>query len=174
MTRGYFAIGVEGLSKEQNLGNLVRSAHAFGASWFFTVNPDIKMREILRTDTAESYKHMPFYVYEDVASLNLPHGCRLVGVEFLDDAPYLPSFRHPQMAAYVLGPEMGSLSDEMLARCDYTVKIPTGFCINMGTAGAIVMYDRLRTSGRFAERPVRPGGPVPGHDPLARKGRNGS
>ena len=28
--RGYFAIGVEGISKSMNVGNLVRSAHAFG------------------------------------------------------------------------------------------------------------------------------------------------
>ncbi|MEE8144119.1 MAG: TrmH family RNA methyltransferase, partial [Kiloniellales bacterium] len=33
--RGYFAIGVEGISKPMNLGNLLRSAHAFGASFFF-------------------------------------------------------------------------------------------------------------------------------------------
>ncbi len=36
--RGYFAIGVENISKEMNLGNLFRSAHAFGASFVFTVN----------------------------------------------------------------------------------------------------------------------------------------
>ena len=29
--RGYFAIGVEGIGKEMNVGNLFRSAHAFGA-----------------------------------------------------------------------------------------------------------------------------------------------
>ncbi|MEX2009990.1 MAG: TrmH family RNA methyltransferase, partial [Dongiaceae bacterium] len=28
--RGYFGIGVEGISKPMNLGNLMRSAHAFG------------------------------------------------------------------------------------------------------------------------------------------------
>ncbi len=29
--RGYFAIGVEDIGKEMNMGNLFRSAHAFGA-----------------------------------------------------------------------------------------------------------------------------------------------
>ena len=28
--RGFFAIGAEGISKPMNLGNLIRSAHAFG------------------------------------------------------------------------------------------------------------------------------------------------
>ena len=32
--RGYFAIGTEDMSKPRNLGNLIRSAHAFGASYF--------------------------------------------------------------------------------------------------------------------------------------------
>ncbi len=57
-----------------------------------------------------------------------------MGVELLDEAEDLPSFRHPRCAAYVLGPERGSLSPEMVARCDYLVRIPTRFCINVATA----------------------------------------
>jgi hypothetical protein len=36
--RGYFGIGVEGISEPLNVGNLLRSAHSFGASFFFTLN----------------------------------------------------------------------------------------------------------------------------------------
>lgn len=36
--RGYFGIGVEGISKSMNVGNLIHSAHAFGASFVFTVD----------------------------------------------------------------------------------------------------------------------------------------
>ena len=36
--RGYFGIGAEGISKPMNLGNLIRSAHAFGASFVFLVD----------------------------------------------------------------------------------------------------------------------------------------
>jgi tRNA G18 (ribose-2'-O)-methylase SpoU len=66
----------------------------------------------------------------------------------------LPSFRHPVQGAYVLGPELGALSPEVLERCDYLVRIPTAFCINVAMAGAIVMYDRVRSLGRFAPRPI--------------------
>ena len=31
--RGYFGIGAEGISKPMNLGALMRTAHAFGASF---------------------------------------------------------------------------------------------------------------------------------------------
>jgi hypothetical protein len=33
------------------------------------------------------------------------------------------------------------------------------FCVNVGVAGALVMYDRLLSLGRFADRPVHEGGP---------------
>ncbi len=89
----------------------------------------------------------------------LPQGCKLVGIELIDNAIDLPSFRHPLRAAYVLGPEQGSLSEKLLARCDYVVRIPTSFCVNVAMAGAIVMYDRTRTLARFADRPMREGGP---------------
>ncbi|MEI6985250.1 MAG: RNA methyltransferase [Rhodospirillaceae bacterium] len=158
--RGYFAIGVEGVSKPGNLGNLVRTAHAFGASFVFTVAPSLDMREMHLVDTSDTKANTPFYTYPDVSALALPLDCRLVGVELLDEAVCLPSFRHPLRAAYVLGPERGVLSPALVERCDFIVKIPTRFCVNVGVAGALVMYDRMVCLGRFAERPVRTGGPT--------------
>ncbi|MBL8665228.1 MAG: RNA methyltransferase [Alphaproteobacteria bacterium] len=157
--RGYFGIGVEQLSKAMNAGTLFRTAHAFGAAFVFTVGAVYSKREVEQSDTSKSRGHVPLYEFADAAELRLPVGCDLVGVELLDDAVDLPSFRHPPAAAYILGPERGSLSPEIQALCDFTVKIPMKFCVNVGVAGAIVMYDRLLNLGRFAERPLSPGGP---------------
>ena len=151
--RGYFAIGVEGISKPENAGNLFRSAHAFGASFVFSIAADQRVQRS-HADTSRTAENLPWYVYPTVADFALPSGCQLVGIELLDEAVELPSFRHPHRAAYVLGPERGQLSLELVARCDHLVKIPTGFCITLSTAGAVVMYDRLLTLGRFAERPL--------------------
>ena len=74
------------------------------------------------------------------------------GVELIEDAIDLPAFRHPLHAAYVLGPELGMLSNELLSRCDHVIKIPSAFCINVAMAGAIVMYDRIRSLGTFPNR----------------------
>ncbi|WP_244500335.1 TrmH family RNA methyltransferase [Methyloceanibacter methanicus] len=93
--------------------------------------------------------------------MQLPKGCSLVGIEILDGATDLPSFPHPLRCAYVLGPERGVLSTGLLDRCDHLIRIPTNFSLNVATAGAIVMYDRLRASGRFARRPVAEGGETP-------------
>lgn len=158
--RGYFGIGVEQISKEGNVGNLMRSAHSFGASFFFTISPSVNVREIRATDTSGAFDHVPYHQYDSAAELALPKGCQLVGVELVEESIELPSFRHPLRAAYILGPEMGSLSPGVMERCDYIVKIPMKFCVNVGVAGALVMYDRLLCMGRFAERPVRTGGPL--------------
>jgi tRNA G18 (ribose-2'-O)-methylase SpoU len=151
--RGYFGIGVEGLSKPMNAGNLFRSAHAFGASFVFTIDSTYS-RKLGKSDTSRTEQNLPFYNFESVADMRLPQACKLVGVELLDEAVELPSFRHPRNAAYVLGRERGSLTPELIARCDHVIKIPTSFCINVATAGAVVMYDRLISLGRFAQRPV--------------------
>ncbi len=154
--RGYFAIGAENISKPMNLGNLIRSAHAFGASFFFTIAPKFAAREVRLSDTSDAAKHLPLYTYDAVDDLTLPRGCALIGVELSDAAVELPSFPHPRAAAYVFGPERGALSPELQARCRQLVKIPTKFSLNVGIAGAIVMYDRLISRGRFAERPLSP------------------
>lgn len=151
--RGYFGVGVERLSKPMNAGNLFRTAHAFGASFVFTIAAEYSVKAA-RSDTSRTPEHLPWYSFDSVAELRLPKGCKLVGIELLDAAVELPSFPHPLQAAYVLGPERGSLSPELIARCDHLVRIPTAFCVNVATAGAIVMYDRLLALGRFGERPV--------------------
>lgn len=163
--RGYFAIGVEGGDKIGNLGNLMRTAHAFGASFAFSVGRD-KFSGKAYSDTSASREQVPFYAFESLGDLVLPKLCALVGVELSDDAVDLPSFTHPRQAAYVLGPERGSLSPDMAARCDHLVRIPTQFCLNQATAGAIIMYDRIRLLGKWPVRPVTPFGepePLPEH-----------
>src|SRR5262249_60889750 len=139
------------ISKPMNLGALMRTAHAFGASFFFTISAAPKVREAYNADTSRSFDHVPYYPYETLDALRLPKGCALVGVELTDDAVELPRFMHPKAAAYVLGRERGSLSGELLARCDHVVKIPTKFCLNVGLAGAPVMYDRLLAQGSYPD-----------------------
>ena len=157
--RGYFGIGVEGISKPMNVGNLLRSAHSFGASFFFTINPVVDVKGMRASDTSGAFKNIPFYNFQDVDDMIMPRGVEMVAIELTDDAIELPSFRHPRQAVYVLGAEKRNVSDKILAKCNHTIKIPMKFCVNVGVAGAIVMYDRLITMGQFPDRPVKSGGP---------------
>lgn len=169
--RGYFAIGIEGASKPGNMGNLIRTAHGFGAAFVFTLDPqyDEAARASLGapfSDTSETAGHVPFYEFERIEDMVLPKGCTPVGVEITDDAKELPSFRHPLQAAYILGSERFSLSESLIEHCEFVIKIPTKFSLNVATAGAIVMYDRMISLGRFGERPVSASGdvaPLPEH-----------
>lgn len=167
--RGYFGIGSEGISKEMNIGSLARSAHAFGASFFFTVGSPVDITVMRGSDTSDAFDHLPYFQYPDMGSLALPRDCQIVAVELTDDAIDLPSFRHPMRAAYILGPEMGDVSEEMMGIADHTIKIPLKFCVNVGVAGALVMYDRMISMGRFEDRPVRAGGPPPRMEPVIKR-----
>ena len=172
--RGYFGAGVDGISKPMNLGNLLRIAHAFGASFFFTLAGRVKLSEA-QSDTSAAAGHLPVYQFRSMEDFRLPQGCRLVGVEITDDAIELPRFRHPLRAAYVFGAERMSLSPQTVAACEFVVRIPTRFSINVGMAGAIVMYDRMISIGGYPARPERPGAseaPPPVHHwgaPIMRK-----
>ena len=77
--RGYFGIGVEGVSKPMNLGSLLRSAHAFGASFAFTIGAAFDAKAAAGADTSAA-----------VASLPLP--C-LPRSRRLHPAPWLPAGR---------------------------------------------------------------------------------
>ena len=80
-----------------------------------------------------------------------------------------------RVAAYVFGAERFSLSPQMLKACEFVIRIPTRFSINVGMAGAIVLYDRMLNLGGYGDRPVKTGGvggqPPPAHTwgaPLAK------
>lgn len=164
--RGYFGIGIEGVSKAINVGNLVRSAHAFGASFIFTVNANYDVAGSA-SDTSDTAGQVPIYQFDAIASLRIPEGCSMIGIEIDDRAIDLPSFRHPRRAAYVLGMERIGLSQEMIECCDHMIRIPTKFSLNLATTGGIVMYDRMLSMGRFADRPVMAGAaPEPLSEPV--------
>lgn len=173
--RGYYGIGAEKISKPMNMGALIRTAHAFGASFVFTVDERYSSRAGY-SDTSHAPDHLPLYQYPDAARLALPEGCELIGIELTEDAVALPTFRHPLRAAYVLGSERGALSPELVRRCAAVVRIPTSFCVNLAVAGAIVLYDRLISMGKFGERPLAFGGaplPPPTHVRGGIKSRRG-
>ena len=81
--RGYFGVGVEGISKAYNLGAVLRTSHAFGASFAFTMNAHHKAMDIASTDTTRSDQRHPHGGWFLVHELFLPRWCVLVGVELI-------------------------------------------------------------------------------------------
>ena len=144
--RGYFGVGIVSSKTPENVGGLWRSAHAFGASMIFTVAFRPPRQP---TDTTKAARHVPLMQWEDwdMFLAHRPADCALVAVETDDGkrarVPYrLPEFSHPERALYVLGAEDRGLSNSQVAACEHLVEIPTTLCLNVATAGSIVMYDR--------------------------------
>ena len=143
--RGFFAIGIEAVKTPENVGGLWRSAHAFDATFMFTIGARYPKHQA--TDTTKAWRHIPLFEFEDLEAFNaaMPRDCEVIGVDCDQGKPRpLPSFRHPERAVYVLGAEDHGLSPAMLERVNRLVEIPTVHCLNVATAGAIVMYDRTQ------------------------------
>lgn len=150
--RGYFGVGIVASKCPENVGGLWRSAHALGASMIFTVAFRPPRQP---TDTSKAARHVPLFQWPDWETFmaHRPDGCALVAVEQGEGAArasrMLPDFKHPERALYILGSEDRGLSNSVLADCESMVEIPSSLCLNVATAGSIVMYDRA-AKGRSA------------------------
>jgi tRNA (guanosine-2'-O-)-methyltransferase len=140
--RGYFGIGICNTKSALNVGGLWRSAHNFGADWIFTIG---KRYRTQASDTTKAAKHVPLYEFTDFADFreHTPRDCLIVGVELDPRAVMLPDFAHPERAVYVLGAEDYGLPPDVIQHCHRLVRIPGAIrCLNVATAGSIVLYDR--------------------------------
>lgn len=145
MSRGFFAIGIYHTKNVINIGTLWRSAYILGASYIFTIGRRYKKQA---SDTLKTPRHVPLFHYDTFAEMraNLPHGCRLVGVELDESSEPLIEYSHPQQCAYVLGAEDHGLSREVIDGCHDLIQIPGEHSLNVAAAGTVVMYDRLAKS----------------------------
>ena len=139
--RGYCGIGICNPKIEINLGTLWRSAHCLGADFIFTIGDRYKKQ---CSDTTKAYKHIPYFRFTTIKDFleHLPYDCQLVGVELLDIAQPLETFIHPERAIYILGQEDGNLKKEIIEKCQHIVKFESKYCLNVASAGTVVLYDR--------------------------------
>ena len=146
MNRGYFGIGVVNVKFEVNIGTLYRSAYVYGADFIYTVGKRYKKQ---CSDTTKAFKHIPLFHFDDIDDLveHLPYTCRLVGIELDDEAVILEKFNHPERCCYLLGAEDSGLPPKVINRCHELVKLPGKYCLNVSTAGSIVLYDRYVKGG---------------------------
>ena len=76
----------------------------------------------------------------------VPEGASVVAVELVEGATPLPLFEHPSNAFYLLGPEDGSIGEDVLSWCDHVVYVPTFSCMNLAATANVLLYDRLSKS----------------------------
>jgi len=145
---GYFAIGIENNKTPMNLGTLWRSAFLFDAKFIFTINVRYKKQG---SDTCKTWRQLPYFAFATVTDFleHRPADCELVGIEMIVGAIDIRDFKHPKRAIYVLGAEDSGLSNKIISSCQYLIKIPTAFSLNVASAGTVVLYDRLAKQERL-------------------------
>jgi tRNA G18 (ribose-2'-O)-methylase SpoU len=150
-TQGWCAIGIERGKTPANLGTLWRSAVSLGASYVFTVGCRFRPEA---SDVPRSWRKLPVFSYPDIEDFlrHRAYDVPLVGVELTEGSQALEGFTHPERAIYLLGPEDGSLSKIAQEACQYVVSFQSEYCLNVSTAGSIVLYDRQTKRGRVAQR----------------------
>ena len=137
MTRGFAVVALDRVKNDINLGSAMRAAGAFGAA--MVVASGRRLRPGC-TDTERAHRHMPLVRVDHVLSA-LPFDCIPVVVERHPRATPLESFRHPERAYYIFGPEDGFVLSEVLERCPLLVSIDAG-SLNLAAAVNVVLYDR--------------------------------
>lgn len=140
--RGYFGVGLCMPRDPANVGCAMRACGCFGAAFLAYSGKRYKKHA---ADTQQAHRHMPMFHYgdapEDILKL-VPYDCVPVAVELVPGATALQDYQHPERAFYVFGPEDGSLSGAVMDQCRDRVVIPSAFCVNLGAAVNIVLYDR--------------------------------
>ena len=141
-SNGYYAIGVYQGKTHHNLGTLWRSAFILGASYIFTVDGRYKKQS---SDVLKTWSRIPLFNYKTFQDLlsNIPHDCRLIGVEMDENATFLHEFEHPKRAIYLLGAEDTGLPDFVKDKCHMLIKLPGNNSLNVGVTGSIVLHDRV-------------------------------
>lgn len=124
-----------------NLGTLWRSAYCLGADFIFTVGDRYQKQS---SDTVKAYRHIPYWRFDSWEDFkeHIPFDCLVIGVELVKRAKRLESFKHPERAIYILGPEDGSLSQQAQDYCHAIVKFTSKHCLNVASAGTVILYDR--------------------------------
>ncbi len=153
-----FAVAAWEISKEHNVGTLVRTAHAAAAAEVILLGDREWNVEAART--AENYTEIVQLPAEpDALRRHLARsGWTLVAVELAEGSVSLFDASYPERPCFLLGAELGGIPDELIADAGLVVQIPQwGLvpCLNLAVAGSIVIYDYLgkRRRAGLLDRP---------------------
>jgi tRNA G18 (ribose-2'-O)-methylase SpoU len=154
------------ISKEHNVGSLVRTAHAAAVSEVLLVGE--RDWNVEAAKTAELYTSV--IQLQDQRAL-LDHiedrGMSLVVVELHPRAVNLFDAVYPVRPCFLLGAELDGVPPELVERADLVVQIPQWGLVpslNLAIAGSIVVYDYLAKQSREG-RLDRPDGGLPTEAP---------
>lgn len=143
-----YAVAVESLSKDANLGNLIRTANAFLCGEIFLIgSPVFDPTGAGSVYRFERMRHFPDR--EGFLRAAAEGGYRIVAVEIDARAELLHRFTFPPKPLFLLGSELHGLSAELADRAEARVMIPQyGLvpCLNVNVSCSIVLHHYVTTT----------------------------
>lgn len=139
------AIAAWNITKEHNVGSLVRTAHAAAAAEVVLVGE--REWNVEAAKTSELYTTVT--QLEDIESFRMHLESRrwnLVAVELDSRAVNVFDAEYPERPCFLLGAEVGGVPGELLDDAELVVQIPQWGLVpslNLAIAGSIVLYDYL-------------------------------
>jgi tRNA G18 (ribose-2'-O)-methylase SpoU len=155
-----FAVAAWEITKEHNVGTLVRTAHAAAAEEVILLGD--RDWNVEAAKTSELYTRIVQLPADaDALRAHLEvSGWNLVAVELAEGSTGMFDAVYPPRPCFLLGAELRGLPAELLAEARLVVEIPQwGLvpCLNLAVAGSLVVYDHLGKLHRAGEL-SRPGG----------------
>jgi tRNA G18 (ribose-2'-O)-methylase SpoU len=147
-----FAIAAWEISKEHNVGTLVRTAHAAAATEVILTGE--REWNVPAARTADLYTEI-VQLDADVAAFRAHLRKRdwsLVVVELAEGSVNVFDADYPDRPCFLLGAELGGVPQELVEEAELVVQIPQwGLvpCLNLAVAGSLVVYDYLAKRHRL-------------------------
>ena len=137
-------IAVENLSRDFNMGTIIRSANAFGVRHVHIIGSrQWNKRGAMMTD---KYLHVHYYAtIDDFIQANPDK--KVLAIDNVAGSVNLSASHLPQHAILVFGSEGDGLSAELLSKAEGIISIEqigSTRSLNVGVAAGIVMYEWLR------------------------------
>ena len=139
------SVGLVNPKNPVNVASILRAAGCYGVASVFYTGQRYRLAKDFNADTKAFHKVIPTIGVDSLREV-VPEGASVVAVELVEGATPLPIFEHPENAFYILGPEDGSISSDILSWCDHVVYVPTYSCMNLAATANVLLYDRLSKS----------------------------
>jgi len=139
-----FAILMEHLQGDFNIGGIVRSANAFGAMGVYYCGK--KKWDRRGAVGTHNYTDVQYITSIQSSAKNLLNHFTFVALEQCEDSEPMDNFEWPDRPLIIVGEEGGGLSQEVLDLCTYKVEIPQHGSVrslNAASAASIAMYDYI-------------------------------
>lgn len=143
LSRGFTGIALLYPKFEANVGMVMRTSAIFNVDFIYIIGP-IRYKH-MRTDTLKCSRHVPIIHFPDFDDFwkHIPNNTDVIGVELSERSKPIQNWVHRPRSLFLFGPEDGSIPTKELERCIGKIQLPGYPSLNLSTAVAVTLYDKI-------------------------------